>query len=123
MLLKLQGIRGRISLIFQGSKKRRWCVLHTYSQTEASIDIYQDETKTRYKGSISLDKENAPILIVKNYDTKKKSPKNCYLLLKVGKSSCQLTADSFREIREWCAAIRQAMDHETGRWLASMGMH
>lgn len=74
-----------------------------------------DETKTRYKGSISLDKENAPILIVKNFDTKKKSPKNCYLLLKVGKNSCQLTADSFREIKEWSAAIRQAMDHDTGK--------
>ena len=89
-------------------------MLNTYSQTEASIDIYLDETKTRYKGSISLDKENAPILIVKNYDTKKKSSKNCYLFLKIGKSSCQFTADSFREVKEWSAAIRQAMEHDTG---------
>ena len=90
----------------KGGRKRRWCVLRTFSPNEASIDLYLDESKTRYKGSISLDKDAAPILMVKNADKKRKA----YILLKVGKSSFQFTCDSFRELTEWCALIRQAMD-------------
>lgn len=94
-----------------GGRKRRWCVLRTYTQTEASIDIYLDETKLRYKGTVTLDKEMMPMLIVKNWDSKKKSPKNCFLSLKVGKHTYQFTADSFRELKEWSSLIRQAMDN------------
>ena len=97
--------------LLQGGRKRRWCVLRTYTQTEASIDIYLDETKLRYKGTVTLDKEMMPMLIVKNWDSKKKSPKNCFLSLKVGKHTYQFTADSFRELKEWSSLIRQAMDN------------
>lgn len=87
--------------------------MRTYNQAEASIDIYADETKNKYKGSIALDKASSPLLIVKNYDPKKKkAPKNAYFLLKVdGKRSFQFTTDSFRELKEWTALIRQAIDN------------
>ena len=102
--------------LLQGGRRRRWCVLRTYAQNEASIDIYLDESKTRYKGTVSLDKEQAPILIVKNADSKRrKTMKQCYLSLKVGKNSYHFTTDSFRELKEWCALIRQAMDN--GKYL------
>ena len=101
----------------QGAKRRRWCVLRTYTQTEASIDIYSDETKNKYKGSIALDKASSPILIVKNYDPKKKkAPKNCYFIIKVdGKRTFQFTTDSFRELKEWTALSRQAIDDGKSR--------
>ena len=51
------------------------------------------------------------MLIVKNYDTKKKSPKNVYLYLKIGKRSYRFTADSFRELKDWSALLRQAIDN------------
>ena len=100
-----------IDFFFQGGRKRRWCVLRTYSPTEASIDIYMDDTKSRFKGTISLDKDLCPMLIVKNYDAKKKSPKHVYLSLKIGKRTYQFTADSFRELKEWSALLRQAIDN------------
>ena len=86
-------------------------MLRTYSQSEASIDIYMDDTKSRFKGTISLDKDLCPMLIVKNYDSKKKTPKNVYLMLKIGKRTYQFTADSFRELKEWSALMRQAIDN------------
>lgn len=88
-------------------------MLRTYTQTEATIDIYADETKSRYKGSITLDRVACPILIVKNYDPKKKKAyKNCYLLLKTdGKKDFQFTTDSFRDLKEWTALIRQVIDN------------
>jgi hypothetical protein len=95
----------------QGGRKRRWCVLRTYNQTEASLDIYTDETKNRYKGSVTLDRDVSPILVVKNYDSKKKSAKNCFLSIKVAKHSYQFAADSFKELREWAALLRQAIDN------------
>lgn len=102
--------------LLQGGRRRRWCVLRTYAQNEASIDIYLDESKTRYKGTVSLDKDQAPILIVKNADSKRrKTMKQCYLSLKVGKNSYHFTTESFRELKEWCALIRQAMDN--GKYL------
>lgn len=103
------------SLPPQGGRRRRWCVLRTYTQTEASIDIYTDETKNKYKGSIALDKVSAPILVVKNYDPKKKKAhKNCYLLLKTEvKKNFQFTTDSFRDLKEWTALIRQVIDNGT----------
>lgn len=94
----------------KGGRKRRWCVLRTFSPNEASIDLYVDESKTRYKGSISLDKDAAPILMVKNADKKRKVARQSYIVLKVGKNTFQFTCDSFRELTEWCALIRQAMD-------------
>ena len=94
----------------QGGRKRRWCVLRKFSPTEASIDLYVDDTKSRYKGSISLDRDSAPILVVKNADKKRKVARQCYIIIKVGKATFQFTCDSFRELREWCALIRQAMD-------------
>ena len=94
----------------QGGRKRRWCVLRKFSPTEASIDLYVDDTKSRYKGSISLDRDSAPILVVKNADKKGKVARQCYIIIKVGKATFQFTCDSFRELREWCALIRQAMD-------------
>lgn len=86
-------------------------MLRTYSPTEASIDIYMDDTKSRFKGTISLDKDLCPMLIVKNYDSKKRSPKNVYLSLKIGKRTYQFTTDSFRELKEWSALLRQAVDN------------
>lgn len=51
-------------------------------------------------------------MVVKNADSKRrKTMKQCYLSLKVGKNSFHFTADSFRELKEWCALIRQAMDN------------
>ena len=84
--------------------------MRKFSPTEASIDLYVDDSKSRYKGSISLDKEAAPILIVKNADKKRKVARQCYIILKVGKNTFQFTCDSYRELTEWCALIRQAMD-------------
>lgn len=98
-------------LFTQTGRKRRWCVLRTYSQTEASIDIYTDETKSRFKGTISLDKDLCPMLLVKNYDKKKRTPKNVSLVLKIGKRTYQFMADSFREVKEWSALMRQAIDN------------
>ena len=86
-------------------------MLRTYNQTEASIDLYTDETKTRYKGSVTLDRDVSPLLVVKNYDPKKKTAKNCFLSIKVAKHSYQFAADSFKELREWAALIRQAIDN------------
>ncbi len=88
-------------------------MLRTYNQAEAGIDIYADETKNKYKGSIALDKASSPLLIVKNYDPKKKkAAKNAYFLLKVdGKRTFQFTTDSFRELKEWTALTRQAIDN------------
>ena len=100
-----------MQLFLQGGRKRRWCVLRTYTQSEASLDLYLDETKSRYKGSISLDRETNPILIIKNLDKKRKTSKCCYLALKVNKTSYQFATDSFRELKEWCSLIRQAMDN------------
>ena len=51
------------------------------------------------------------MLVVKNYDAKKKTAKNCYLSIKVAKHSYQFAADSFKELREWAALIRQAIDN------------
>jgi len=49
---------------------------------------------------------------VKNYEgKKKKSPKNVSLVLKIGKKTYQFMADSFREIKEWSALMRQAIDN------------
>lgn len=73
-----------------------------------------DDTKSRFKGTISLDKDLCPMLIVKNYDSKKKTPKNVYLSLKIGKRTYLFTADSFRELKEWSALLRQAIDN--GKW-------
>lgn len=70
-----------------------------------------DDTKSRFKGTISLDKDLCPMLIVKNYDTKKKSPKHVYLSLKIGKRTYLFTTDSFRELKEWSALLRQAIDN------------
>ena len=77
-----------------------------------------DDSKSRYKGSISLDKDAAPILIVKNADKKRKMSRQCYIIIKVGKGTFQFTCDSFRELTEWCALIRQAMD--AGRFSMSV---
>ena len=85
-------------------------MLRKFSPSEASIDMYVDGTKTRYKGSISLDRDAGPILIVKNADKKRKVARQCYFTIKVGKGTFQFTCDSFRELTEWCALIRQAMD-------------
>ena len=92
-------------------------MLRTYNQTEASIDIYTDETKTRYKGSVTLDRDESPLLVVKNYDPKKKTAKNCHLSIKVAKHSYNFAADSFKELREWAALIRQAIDNGKGKCL------
>lgn len=73
-----------------------------------------DDTKSRFKGTISLDKDVCPMLIVKNYESKKKSPKNVFLSLKIGKRTYQFTTDSFRELKEWSALLRQAIDN--GKW-------
>ena len=86
-------------------------MLRTYNQTEASLDIYTDETKNRYKGSVTLDRDVSPMLVVKNYDPKKKTAKNCFLSIKVAKHSYQFAADSFKELREWAALLRQAIDN------------
>lgn len=72
--------------------------------------MYVDDSKSRYKGTISLDRDAAPILIVKNADKKRKVARQCYFVIKVGKDTFQFTCDSFRELTEWCALIRQAMD-------------
>ena len=93
-------------------------MLRKFSPTEASIDLYVDDSKSRYKGSISLDKEAAPILIVKNADKKRKAARQCYIIIKVGKNTFQFTCDSYRELTEWCALIRQAMD--VGKKLSSI---
>ncbi len=86
-------------------------MLRTYSQTEASIDIYTDETKSRFKGTICLDKDLCPIIVVKNYEGKKKKSKGARLVVKIGKRTYQFMADSFREIKEWSALMRQAIDN------------
>lgn len=70
-----------------------------------------DDTKTRFKGTISLDKDLCPMLIVKNFDSKKRTPKNVYLSLKIGKRNYLFTTDSFRELKEWSALLRQAIDN------------
>lgn len=97
----------------QGGRKRRWCVLRAFSQSEpACIDIYTDDTRTEFKRSIPLEKNLNPI-VVKNSDVssgKKKSAKHSYFALKVGKTVHHFTTDSWRELEEWCALIRQAMD-------------
>ncbi|KAL5476033.1 hypothetical protein EMCRGX_G025935 [Ephydatia muelleri] len=96
-----------------GGRKRRWCVLRAFSQSEpACIDIYTDDTRTEFKRSIPLEKNLNPI-VVKNSDVssgKKKSAKHSYFALKVGKTVHHFTTDSWRELEEWCALIRQAMD-------------
>jgi len=57
-------------------------------------------------------------MVVKNADSKRrKTMKQCYLSLKVGKNSFHFTADSFRELKEWCALIRQAMDNGNFNYL------
>ena len=58
-----------------------------------------------------MDRDVAPLLVVKNYDLKKKTAKNCFLSIKVAKHSYQFAADSFKELREWAALIRQAIDN------------
>ena len=85
--------------------------MRKFSPTEASIDLYVDDSKSRYKGSISLDNSAAPILIVKNADKQhRRMSRQCYIVIKVGKGTFQFTCESFRELKEWCALIRQAMD-------------
>lgn len=86
--------------------------MRTYSHTEAALDVYLDESRSRYKGTISLDKESNPILYVKNTDGKHaKKASKCYFSIKVGKNTYSFTADSFRELKEWCSLVRQAMDN------------
>ena len=78
------------------------------------MDVYMDESRSRYKGSISLDKESNPILFVKNTDGKRsKKASKCYFSVRVGKHVYSFTADSFREMKEWCSLLRQAMDNGT----------
>lgn len=70
------------------------------------MDIFLDETKTRYKGSICLDKEAQPIIVVKPADDRS----SYYMILKVGKNSYHFTTDSQRELKEWAALLRQIVD-------------
>lgn len=52
------------------------------------------------------------MLLVKNYDGKKKrNPKSVSLVLKIGKRTYQFMADSFREMKEWSSLMRQAIDN------------
>ena len=101
-----------IFLFAQGGKRRRWCVLRSYSAVEASLDIFVDDTKSRYKGSICLDKEAEPAILVKSVDEGRKGghQQPYYIILKVGKNSYHFTTESCKELKEWCALLRQIID-------------
>ena len=90
-------------------------MLRTYSSTEASLDIFVDDTKTRYKGTIRLDKEAEPVLTIRNEDSSssQKSSKHnsSYLVLRVGKSAYHFATESYTELKDWCALIRQVIDN------------
>jgi hypothetical protein len=104
-----------------GGKKRRWCVLRTYSAIEASLDIFVDDTKTRYKGSICLDKEVQPTIAVKSADDGKHtgSLQNYYIAIKVGKNSYNFTTDTYKELKEWCALLRQIVHNIDGAFFSA----
>lgn len=94
----------------QGGRKRRWCVLRSYSPYEASLDIFMDDSKTRYKGSITLDREANPVMIVKTSEFSQRRKINTgYMVLKVGKNTYHFTSETLREMTEWCALIRQSI--------------
>lgn len=94
-----------------GGRRRRWCVLRTYNSTEASLDIFLDDTKTRYKGNICLDREAEPLLFVRSTDhSTAHKGESAYIALKVGKNAYHFTTDSFKELKEWCALFRQVID-------------
>ncbi len=101
----------------QGGKRRRWCVLRTYSSTEASLDIFVDDTKGRYKGTIRLDRDAEPVLMIRNEETSSSQQKtsnklqSSYLMIKVAKNVYHFTTESFNELKEWCALIRQVIDN------------
>lgn len=82
-------------------------MLRTYSSVEASLDIFLDDSKTRYKGSICLDKEAQPLIVVKSSDDRSSS---YYIILKVGKNSYHFTTDSHKDLKEWAALLRQVID-------------
>ena len=85
-------------------------MLRTYSPTEAAMDIFTDDSKTRYKGSITLDKETNPVMIVKTSEIAQRRKVNAgYMVLKVGKNTYHFSTDTFSEMAEWCALIRQAI--------------
>ena len=85
--------------------------MRTYNSTEASLDIFLDDTKTRYKGSICLDREAEPLLFVRSTDhSTPHKGESAYIALKVGKNAYHFTTDSFKELKEWCALFRQVID-------------
>lgn len=88
--------------------------MRVYSPVEASLDIFVDDTKTRYKGSICLDKEAQPLMLVKMTDSSHRGHlQSNYIVLKVGKNSYHFTTESYRELKEWCALLRQVIDAGT----------
>ena len=92
--------------------------MRTYSSTEASLDIFVDESKSRYKGSICLDRSASPTILVRTteVDGSDRSPNKkgklltTYIILKVGKNTYHFTTESFSELKEWCALLRQVID-------------
>ncbi|XP_019856724.1 PREDICTED: uncharacterized protein LOC109585181 [Amphimedon queenslandica] len=111
-----EGFLHKPSFFRFGGKKKRWCVLRTYSSVEASMDIFLDESKTRYKGSICLDKEAQPLIVVKPADDRS----SYYMILKVGKNSYHFTTDSQRELKDWAALLRQIVDPAATLFSASI---
>lgn len=102
----------RVLSCVQGGRKRRWCVLRTYSAAEASMDIFVDETKTRYKGTIILDLEVQPVVLVKTPEAnKRRSLQSSYIVLKVGKSTYHFTTESYKELKQWSALFRQVIGY------------
>ena len=76
------------------------------------MDIFVDETKTRYKGTIVLDKEIQPVIVVKTPEVAKRSSlQNSYIMLKVGKNTYHFSAESYKELKQWSALIRQVIDY------------
>ena len=74
------------------------------------MDIFTDDSKTRYKGSITLDKESNPVMFVKTSEIAQRRKVNAgYMVLKVGKNTYHFSTDTFCEMAEWCALIRQAI--------------
>lgn len=72
-----------------------------------------DDSKTRYKGSICLDKEAQPIIVVKSNDDRQQT---YYMVLKVGKNSFHFTTESQKELKEWSALLRQVIDPGKKNW-------
>lgn len=69
-----------------------------------------DDSKTRYKGSITLDREANPVMIVKTSEFSQRRKINTgYMVLKVGKNTYHFTTETHRDMTEWCALIRQSI--------------